>query len=324
MIYPQFIKKGETIGISALSAGVGEKIESYLSSLAHLKEDYLIKESASVRNKGLRAERAEIRASEFNRLYGDRDVKLMMMAAGGDFLLETLDKIDYKAIVKEPKWLIGASDPTSLLYYLTTAYDIATLYGFNAGSFAGNFPYITKALGYLKGELKPQCNYHYYQSTDDFIAGKLDFTLPVQWKSSSAVLKVKGRLLGGCLDVLKDIIGTEYDATAKFMARYRDEGIIWYFDNFALSAESFYRTLLQFRYAGYFRTCKAILVGRTLFPQSETGMDYQEALKLAFKDVPYLYDIDIGHTLPKMILINGAILTVDYQDGQGKFNFTLK
>ena len=48
-------------------------------------------------------------------------------------------------------------------------------------------------------------------------------------------MDVTGRLIGGCIDVLKDIIGTKYDGTLDFIEKYKDDGIIWYFDNFALS-----------------------------------------------------------------------------------------
>ena len=52
MLYPNFLRKNQTIGITAPSAGVGYKLLSYEKSLKTLqKEGYNIVETESVRNK---------------------------------------------------------------------------------------------------------------------------------------------------------------------------------------------------------------------------------------------------------------------------------
>ena len=56
---------------------------------------------------------------------------MILCAKGGDLLFEILDKVDYQALKANPKWVQGYSDPTSLLYAITTKYDIATIYGLN-------------------------------------------------------------------------------------------------------------------------------------------------------------------------------------------------
>ena len=40
MIYPNYLKKDDTIGICALSAGVGDDIEQYEKSLSFLSKRY--------------------------------------------------------------------------------------------------------------------------------------------------------------------------------------------------------------------------------------------------------------------------------------------
>lgn len=65
----------------------------------------------------------------------DDNVDMIMCAAGGDFALEMLPYVNSENILNNPKWIMGASDPTSLLYYVTTKLDIATLYGHNAGGY---------------------------------------------------------------------------------------------------------------------------------------------------------------------------------------------
>ena len=96
------------------------------------------------------------------------------------------------------------------------------------------------------------------------------------------------------------------------------------FDNYALSAENTYRTLLQFKYAGYFKNTKAIIFGRICFESSETGMTYEEAYQLALDDMDYVYNADVGHTYPNMTIINGAIATLTVKNKKGSVKLELK
>ena len=73
-----------------------------------------------------------------------------------------LTKMSFNDYIKEhPMWLMGYSDITSLLYILTTKYDIATIYGFNAKTF-GDLPLLPYQLNcqeFLKGNLLVQHNH---------------------------------------------------------------------------------------------------------------------------------------------------------------------
>jgi len=246
---------------------------------------------------------------------------MIICASGGDFQFETLPYIDYEAIQSNPKWYMGYSDPTNLLYTVTTKLDIATLYGCNAGSYDIEHEYLDKNLQMIQGNIDIQNSYESYQLTKDFLEDNDVYNGKVEWISSSD-LNVTGRCIGGCIDVLKDLIGTVYDGTLDFIERYKDDGNIFYFDNFSMSAENFYRTLLQMKYANYFKYTKAIIVGRVCFESSETGMSYIEALDKI--NIPYVMNADIGHVAPKMTMINGAIMTLKTKDNKGSIEFELK
>ena len=129
MIYPEFLKKGNTIGICAPSAGIGEDdFADFEISLSHLKgQGWAIKETESVRSGLDESAPPAIRAKEFNELINNKDVNAIICASGGDFLISMLPYVDAEAIKKNPKWVQGYSDPTSLLYYVTTKLDLATI-----------------------------------------------------------------------------------------------------------------------------------------------------------------------------------------------------
>lgn len=327
MIYPEFIQKNDVIGISAPSAGVGRKLESFDMSLDTLHSyGFRTKETASVRVDDMRSNTAKIRGRELTSLFLDDEVKMVMSAAGGDFLNEILPYVDFSAMKNHPKWLMGASDPTGILFPYTVKYDVATIYGMNAGSFDLDPlpPFCKNAIRILQGKNITQRSYDYYMGTPGFLAETVEYDTPVRWEGTVSSLDTTGRCIGGCIDALKDLIGTKYETVRSFVSKYRDDGFIWYFDNFSLSAEVFYRTLVQMGYAGWFKGTRAVIVGRVLFESSETGMTYEEAIRRALPRIPVLYQADIGHTIPNMTMINGALMNVKYNNHKARISFELK
>ena len=324
MRYPNFLKQGDTIGICAPSAGVGRKLERYDFFLSKLQEEgYKIKESASVRVNNVRSATARKRGAEFNETISDKDVDMLLCASGGDFMLEMLPYVDFDLIDQNPKWISGMSDPTNILFTVTTKLDIATLYGHNASYNSDNPKPDKMFFSYLKGDLRVQKSYQKYVSFINSINEETVYE-SVRWLSKKQQ-KISGRLIGGCIEVIDKLIGTDFDYTNSFIERYRNDGIVWYFDIFNMSAYDFYITLLQFKNAGWFRHCKGVLVGRPAFPRVEDEkLNYEKALDKALGQIPHICEMDIGHTDPSMTLINGALIDVEYNDGKGKIRFRLK
>lgn len=321
MQYPKFLEKGNIIGITAPSQGVGDDIESFEKSLHTLKkEGYQIKETKSVRNKGMASASGKIRAQEFDSLIMEKNVKIIMCASGGDFLVEMLPFVNWQHIKENPKWIMGYSDPTYLLYIITTKLDIATIYGCNAGSFdqTNLHECLKNNLKILSGNIVRQDSFSYYQKDWLENSDGYHLTEKVYWETINKEVDITGRMIGGCLDCLKDLIGTSYDYTKEFIEKYKKDGIIWYFDIFEPSAEVVYRTLFQMREAGWFKYIKGIIVGRVAFPKHfNENFTYQEALKRMFPELPIIFNADIGHIPPKMTIINGSIAHITCKNGKG-------
>ena len=122
------------------------------------KSGYRIKETASVRNVGIASNTPEIRGEEFNQLVEDNSIDFIWCARGGDFLVQMLEYVNKSSLINHPKWVYGSSDPTTLLFWMTTSLDIATLYGHNAGSLDMKelHPSLQDALEMMKGNLVKQ------------------------------------------------------------------------------------------------------------------------------------------------------------------------
>lgn len=349
MKYPKFLSKNDIIGICAPSAGVGGEKERYFEkSIENLKkEGYQIKETASVRNTGIASNTPQIRGEEFNQLVRDDKVAMIWSASGGDMMIEMLDFVEEDAFKKNPKWVAGYSDPTSLLFSITTNFDVATIYGNNAGSFDMDclHPSLRNALEILKGNLVKQesfamCEREKKKAEDleikeSFLENEASKELEefpgyhldtkVEWKTPNGPVDITGRLLGGCIDCLAMLIGTRYDGTQKFIKKYAQDGVIWYFDNFALKAEELFFTLWHLKQVGWFKQAKGFVFGRTCFEGSVLDMSYEEAVLRALgTKVPIIMEADIGHVAPKFTLINGAMGHFQAKDGKGSLEMWLK
>ena len=333
MIYPAYLKKGDTIGVTATSSGFSEKID--IQKLENAKKNlndigFHIFETENVRkNFKLVSSSAEERAKEFYELYCNPEIKHIIAASGGEFLMEILPWLEkYHLEDKKAKWVQGFSDTSLLLFYLTTKYQIATVHSTNLGGYGRReiHPTFLKTLEMISNEEeKVQESYRMYESTPiNWQEGK-ELELPlldseVEYKNlyGENDVVMHGRLLGGCMDVLKTIIGTPYDNTKKYCEQY-EEGILWYLENCEMNVCDLYRTLWQMKEAGWFQNAKGFLIGRTMSKKTVHDFSYEDALHSAFDSlhIPVIYDIDVGHTQLQWTMINGSLADFKYERGKG-------
>lgn len=325
MKYPKFLNENNnTIGVCAMSSGVGHKLDSFDESIEHIESfGFHIVESNSVRNDSEPSCDAKNRVDELNALVNDSSVGAVWLAAGGDFQFETLPYIDFDLIEKNPKWYLGASDPTNLLFPVTCKCDLATIYGFNAGSFDayGINEYSNLCLEFLKGKNSELHSSSMHQDVDFYNDGAAILNTKTEYVGSCSVV---GRLLGGCFESINDMAGTPYDFVEGFNERYKADGIIWFFDIFSMNSCDVYRALLKMKYMGYFKYTKAILVGRVLFKNVSDLIGYDQAFKKALPDIDVVFKMDIGHTYPHMFVVNGAMASVEIKDGHGSIQYEMK
>ena len=334
MIYPSFLKQGNIIGVPAPSDGARDetKINRYNNSKKKLEElGYKISLCDNIFNstKGRSAD-AKTRAKEFNEIYKSSDV--IMCAAGGEFLMECLPYIDFDQIKNNPKFICGFSDPTCIIYPVTTKLDIATLYGNNFSSFgAEKWDESQKDfMDLIEGKRVLFNSYDKYEEEGIRQTGLESYNLTeeVKWMElNDKEYSIEGRIIGGCFDIISMLAGTKYDGINEFNEKYKDDGIIWYFDNCELSMEEVIRVLWKFNELGYFKYAKGVIFGR--FGIETTIMDYD--VKTCLKDsilnnldIPVIYDADFSHKAQTIPVINGAIAKIDYKNNKATIEYMLK
>lgn len=337
MIYPKFIKENNCIGVPAPSAGADcqERINKSLNAKKTLESlSYkLVLSKNLLKCENGRSAPAKERAKEINYMFSNKEVDMILCAAGGEFLVEILPYIDFDIIKENPKFIAGFSDPTGLLYPITTKCDIATIYGQNFTSFGTETLHQSQIdfLDIIKGNLKEEHSYDLYEN--EYIEKKTglenyNLTEKVYWNTlDNKPVTIKGRIIGGCFDLISSIAGTKYDGINSFNEKYKNDGIIWYFDNCELSKEETIRILWKMNELNYFKYAKGVIFGR--FGVDKTYYNY--SVKSCLEDsilkelnIPIIYDADISHKAPCLTIINGAIADINVKNGKAKIVFEYK
>lgn len=330
MKYPRFIKKGDQIAVTAPSAGMvdKEKLMEYENAIKNIKNmGFEFIETANVRtDKQGRSSSAEERAKQFMQVWENEKVSSIICAAGGDFACEMLDYLDFDKLKNsKPKWLQGFSDITNLGFVFTTNLNIATIYGENVRDYGmKELPKnLTDSFEFMQGKEVIQKSFGAYEPKEDErgIFESYNMTKKTTWKNLNQESKIQfsGRAIGGCFDVIINLIGSKYDKVKEYTQKYKKDGIVWFFDIYEMFTPQVFCHLWQMKNAGYFEHCKGIIFGRPNLLREDYEMNLADVVKDAIGslNIPVILDADIGHVPPQMPIVNGAILDVTCENGEG-------
>lgn len=349
MRYPQFLQKNGTIGFAAPSFGcayepkrtVFENAQKKFKEMGYSLElgpNCYAAEGIGISNT------PEKCGEEINRMFASAANDIIISCGGGEMMCEILDYVDFEQLKKNtPKWYMGYSDNTNLTFLLPTLCDTAAVYGPNAGSFGMEpwHPAIWDAYKLLTGEKLEVKSYKKWEKEglkseeNPFVPYNVTkktkikvFGVPETKPEDKGKFEVTGRLLGGCMDCMVNLLGTQYDKVKEFDEKYADDGIIWFMEACDLNVFGIRRAIWQMQHAGWFHHVKAFLIGRPLCNGQEMmGLDQYRAVYDLLKEynVPVIMDADLGHLPPMMPLISGSMATVICKPKKkAKDNYKLK
>ncbi|WP_232695897.1 S66 family peptidase [Brevibacillus daliensis] len=330
MIRYPILEEGATIGITAPSSGVKVELHDLIKlSCSRMKTkgfSVICGETVWTQDKA-KSSPAKIRATEFNDMMQDDNIHIIIPPWGGELLIEILEYIDFENI--KSKWILGYSDISALLLAITLQTGIATAHGTNLVELRGEFSDDTTAmwqsvLSTKTGESILQHSSLYYQKEWNHSDPSLcvfHLTEQTCWKViSNTNVKIQGRLLGGCIDVIRHLIGTPFGNLQHFQNyQINNEPILWFFENCELTTTDLRRSLVQMKLAGWFDNCTGLIFGRSPANQSIDNYTVEDIYKELSEElqIPIIYDIDCGHVPPQITLINGAYAEIEVEDGKG-------
>ncbi|MDR3058767.1 MAG: LD-carboxypeptidase [Prevotella sp.] len=148
------------------------------------------------------------RAEDFNNMIKNPEIKGIIFAAGGYGCTRILNMIDYKAIKKNPKVIMGFSDDTALINTIYKKTGLITFHGPVAKIFDSDY----SRKQFMDVVMYPTDKYTIESSADDLLKA---FDEKIYERYTITPGKVSGELVGGNLTLLSAMMGTPYQINLK-------------------------------------------------------------------------------------------------------------
>jgi len=297
MITPEFLQKGDTIGILATA----RKID-----LVNLQPAIKLLESWGLHvviGKTIGKEDHQLagpdwqRATDFQEMLDNPKIKAIWAAKGGYGTVRIVDRIDFTSFKKKPKWIVGFSDVTVLHSHINKM-GIETLHAMMAVSAKTATP---QAIETFRKSL---------------FGEKLEYHIPAS--SFNKKGKATGEIVGGNLSVLYSILGSksEVDYKGKILFIEDLDEYLYHID----------RMMMNLKRNGYFDGLKALVVGgMTEMNDNDIpwGKNSLEIIQDVLKDYkfPIIYNFPAGHIKDNRALILGKVVTIDVNDKEASVKF---
>lgn len=264
----------------------------------------------------------EKRAEDLMKAFSDETIKGIFTCIGGDESIRMLPYIDFEVIRNNPKVLLGYSD-TTISHFICLKGGLSSFYGASIlAEFAENIEIFDYTKEYIKkvlfnneiiGKISP-CD---YWTSEYLMWDEVNKNISKSCSKSEGYDllqgngKVQGRLIGGCIEVLEMMKGTELWDITYF------EDVILFFETSEDMTEPKYIEywLRNYGSQGILEKVKGIIWGKPY--DNKYYKEYKEVIKTVIKDelnlksLPILYNMNFGHTEPMVCLPYGALAEID-------------
>lgn len=336
MIKPKRLKKGDKIAIISLSSGIlGDKefIHKYYIAKERLEKEFgleVVCMPNALKGSKFIYEHPEARAKDLMDAFNDKSIKAIICSIGGDDSVRMLPYINYEIIKNNPKIFMGYSD-TTVSHFIMNKAGLVSFYG---ASIMTDFAEYVKMFDYTKHAVenilfKDSKGYEIKSSdtwSNDFIPWKEEnqniekklIKEEHHYEVISGHGVIKGKLMGGCIDVFPMILETEIWPKKD---EWKDKIMLVETSEEKMSPEYLLFFLRNLGAQGILNVIKGIIVGK---PQDEVYYEeYKEMYLKVLKEfnvesLPILYNVNIGHAYPNGVLPLGIEYLVDLDKKQIK------
>jgi muramoyltetrapeptide carboxypeptidase LdcA involved in peptidoglycan recycling len=275
------------------------------------------------------------RADDIHAAFADPDIKAVIASIGGDDQITVLPLLDRELIRANPKPFFGYSDNTNLLAYLWNC----GIVGYHGGSVMselgrpGAMAPLTaesvRAALFTSGEYELR-SAEPWRDVDRDWADPATFdsepeTRPgTGWTWVNPDRVVKGRSWGGCLEIVAGLLMADREIPRDLSVH--DGGVLFLETSEELpSGEEVFRILRNMGERGLLQRFSALLMGRAKTwsfehpNSSEEGARYAaeqraavlRAMRAYAPDTTIVFDVDLGHTDPQIVIPYGGAIRVD-------------
>lgn len=232
----------------------------------------------------------ELRLAEINKAFS-ADYDAFLFARGGYGAMRILERIDYAAIARDPRPVIGFSDLTALHQALATKVGVASFHG----------PMLNS--DFVEG-LSPEIDRWFWS----MLAGQAPLVHRFQPSQVIAAGSAESIAFGGCLSLTNDLIGTPYDF-------WIPDGI-WFWEDVGETTYRLDRMLTHLRLSGRFDRLQGVIVGKLKDCGPEPGqLDWLLHDIFGAMGIPVVRDFPFGHHGDNLLMPIGARIRIDTRQG---------
>jgi len=303
----------------------------YQAGVRQLEAEFgleVLEMSHTLKDAGWLARNPEARADDLMQAFSDPSIKGIITSIGGDDSIRLLPYIDLNVIRDNPKVFMGYSDTTisHLICFkagLVTFYGPTIMAGF--GENGGLFPYMTNSVQKTLFQSAPIGIIE--PNTDGWTVERLEWGEPANqekkrtlnpctgWKYLQGKGTHQGHLLGGCIEVLDWLRGTELWPNNE---QWQDAILFLETSEEAPPPANVKYMLRAFAVLGVFKNLLGIIFGRPggEFP-IERFEEYDQVIlqvvrdEEKLEDLPIITNMDFGHTDPMFVLPYGVTAEID-------------
>lgn len=304
-ILPQRLSEGDTIGIVSPSSAIFETEPYQIAVETFQAMGLKVKLGKFVNNRhGHLAGTDEERAQELNDMFLDNEVDAIIALRGGSGAARILDKINYQAIIENPKIFIGYSDITALHLAIYEKTGLVTFHAPLAVSTWNKFSYSIFRKILFDGEMVVFENPREKGDNLTVIKNRIRTIHPG---------KATGELLGGNLSVLTGIMGSEY-----FPSQW--ESKILYLEDVGEQIYAVDRMMSQLKLSGVLNRIKGFVFGKCTDCKPGSGFGsftLEEVIDHYIKplNIPAFSGAMIGHIDDNFTIPNGLEVEIDSTRG---------
>ncbi|WP_163444977.1 S66 peptidase family protein [Flavobacterium columnare] len=328
LIKPKLLKKGDKVATISLSwGGAGEIPYRYEQGKRQIQEVFgleVVETKNALKPAKWIYENPQERANDLMEAFKDTSIKAIISNIGGEDSIRILRYIDIEIIKNNPKIFIGFSDSTIIHFLclkagLSSFYGTSTLVGFaeNGGMHQYQIDDLKKTLFSKNpiGEILPNKEGWTSERLEWFDQSLLHTKRKLEqnlgWNFLQGKGIVRGKLIGGCLEVLERLKGTVYwPELDKF-----ENAILFLETSEVMPRPEYIRySLRNYAELGILKALKGIIVGRPY--HNEFVSEYDNEIKKILleeklTDLPVITQMDFGHTCPTFTIPFGVEAEID-------------